>query len=151
MRKSGSPRTVKVHAVARDSTEFGHELRRARSEADLIRSRSAPASMLPVPLEEEEKDAMTELKRRAFTVQGMVTKEEPLEEEIEEERESFGSGMGKGGNDKRGGKGGRRGSGDQSENRGIHDRYAELLKSDPGNALILRNYGKFLHEVLTIG
>lgn len=142
--KLASPRPVKVHVGLRDSME----LRRAISETDLFRSGSARVPLLLLPLEEDEKDAMTELKRQAFTVQGMVTKEEPLEDlEMEEVRESFGSGMGNGGNFTNGSKGGR-GSGDQSENRRFHDRYEELLRSDPGNPLLLRNYGKFLHEVL---
>ncbi|KAF3335986.1 hypothetical protein FCM35_KLT20493 [Carex littledalei] len=139
--KLASPRPVKVHVGLRDSLE----LRRARSETDLFRSGSARVPLLPLPLEEDDKDVMPELKRQAFTVQGMVTKEEPLEE-MEEARESFGSGMGNGGNFTNGSNGGQ-GSGDQSENRRFHDRYAELLRSDPGNPLLLRNYGKFLHEV----
>ncbi|XP_078156011.1 uncharacterized protein LOC144551778 [Carex rostrata] len=149
--KLASPRPVKVHLGLRDSISM--ELRRARSETDLFQSGSARMPLLPLPLEEDEKDAMTtELKRQALTVQGMVTKEEPLELELEEEefeaRESFGSGMGNGGNSNftNGSKGGQ-GSGDQSENRRFHDRYQELLRSDPGNPLLLRNYGKFLQEV----
>jgi hypothetical protein len=146
MGKSSSPRTVKVYVAPREGMELA-QLRRARSEADMIRPEPAPApvSLTPVSLEEVKKDDMTEMKRQAFTVQGMVTKDESLEE-IEEEGESSGSGIGKGGNHNRSGKRGRS-NGDHSENQRIHDRYAELLKSDPGNPLLLRNYGKFLHEV----
>lgn len=33
------------------------------------------------------------------------------------------------------------------ENERIEQYYREMLRSDPGNALLLANYGKFLHEV----
>ncbi|KAJ3689555.1 hypothetical protein LUZ61_018719 [Rhynchospora tenuis] len=142
--KLASPRPTKCHVVPRG----GQVLRRARSEADLIGTGTRPAPLIPLPIQEDEENAMVDLnlKTRAFTVQGMITEEEPGEKMKEEEREVYGGGMGNGGDRSRGGKGGR-GSGDQSENRQIHGRYKELLKSDPGNALLLRNYGKFLHEV----
>ncbi|KAJ4773456.1 Tetratricopeptide repeat (TPR)-like superfamily protein [Rhynchospora pubera] len=142
--KLASPRTTKCHVVPRG----GKVLRRARSEADLIGTGSRPAPLMSLPIQEDEENAMADLKTRAFTVQGMtmITEEEPVKGMKEEERDVFGGGMGKGDDGNRGGKGGR-GSGDQSENRRIHDRYKELLRSDPGNPLLLRNYGKFLHEV----
>lgn len=137
-----SPRPTGVHVKARDSAP----LRRARSEADLIRSVPAQASWLPLPLKEEKEDGMNDLNRRAFTVQGMIAEEE-LGEQMENKRETFGGGMGKGGRFSGPGTGGQ-GGGDQSDNKRIHDRYKEMLKSDPGNPLVLMNYGKFLYEVL---
>ncbi|KAJ6818794.1 uncharacterized protein M6B38_131615 [Iris pallida] len=69
----------------------------------------------------------------------------PALEEVEEEEgaEIAGGGIGKG--KKTGGCGG----GEQNENgrRSVGSYYQEMLKSDPGNPLLLRNYGKFLHEV----
>ncbi|KAG8382504.1 hypothetical protein BUALT_Bualt05G0084100 [Buddleja alternifolia] len=39
------------------------------------------------------------------------------------------------------------GGGDAKQNKIIGAYYQEILKSDPTNSLILRNYGKYLHEV----
>ncbi|BFG30989.1 hypothetical protein CerSpe_172630 [Prunus speciosa] len=36
---------------------------------------------------------------------------------------------------------------DEGEQKKIGDYYQEMLKSNPGDPLLLRNYGKFLHEV----
>lgn len=38
----------------------------------------------------------------------------------------------------------------QRENQRIREYYQEMLRSDPGNSLLLRNYGKFLHEVCVV-
>ncbi|KAK8650319.1 hypothetical protein V6N13_139964 [Hibiscus sabdariffa] len=37
--------------------------------------------------------------------------------------------------------------GDHGDRSGIGDYYREMLKLNPGDSLLLRNYGKFLHEV----
>ncbi|KAK1262437.1 hypothetical protein QJS04_geneDACA008845 [Acorus gramineus] len=59
------------------------------------------------------------------------------------EEEADGGGSGKG---RRIG-GGRGSGGDGSDEKGIGAYYEEMLKADPSNPLLLRNYGKFLHEV----
>ncbi|KAK1307176.1 hypothetical protein QJS10_CPA10g01181 [Acorus calamus] len=56
--------------------------------------------------------------------------------------EESGGGIGKG---RIGGGGG--GSSGSSDKSGIGAYYEEMLKADPSNPLLLRNYGKFLHEV----
>lgn len=38
----------------------------------------------------------------------------------------------------------------QGENQRIREYYKEMLRLDPGNSLLLTNYGKFLHEVRII-
>ncbi|KAK4422971.1 hypothetical protein Salat_1879700 [Sesamum alatum] len=55
-----------------------------------------------------------------------------------------GGGMNKNRNSGGGGSGGNGSDADRSE---IGSYYQEMLKSDPTNSLILRNYGKYLHEV----
>ncbi|KAK8944931.1 hypothetical protein KSP39_PZI008593 [Platanthera zijinensis] len=39
------------------------------------------------------------------------------------------------------------GDGRERGDRGLGSYYLEMLKADPGNSLLLRNYGRFLHEV----
>lgn len=65
---------------------------------------------------------------------------------VEEEVEISGGGRGKG--IKIGGGGGGEG-GDHSEEQRMKNYYREMLRSDPSNSLLLRNYGKFLQEVIT--
>ncbi|XP_020094869.1 uncharacterized protein LOC109714583 [Ananas comosus] len=120
-----SPRSAAIHVDGGDSGSS--LLRRARSEADLRRSGilrpgSAAAARAPAPprVAEEEDD-----------------------EEGEEEYSS--GGMGKGTKIGGGGRGGE--GGDSNENRRIGDYYKGMLRSDPGNPLLLRNYARFLHEV----
>ncbi|KAK1307173.1 hypothetical protein QJS10_CPA10g01182 [Acorus calamus] len=67
----------------------------------------------------------------------------PVRISEEEEAELSGGGSGKG---RRIG-GGRGSGGDGSDEKGIGAYYEEMLKADPSNPLLLRNYGKFLHEV----
>lgn len=62
-----------------------------------------------------------------------------------EELGSPGGGMNK--NRKSGGGGGNGGFGSGAEPNNIGAYYLELIKSDPTNSLVLRNYGKYLHEV----
>ncbi|KAK9275895.1 hypothetical protein L1049_023169 [Liquidambar formosana] len=65
-----------------------------------------------------------------------------------EELRFFGGGFGK--DKKSGGGGGESGddivTGEEDRSK-IDAYYQEMLKSNPGNSLLLRNYGKFLHEV----
>lgn len=78
----------------------------------------------------------------------------PGNEVLVEESELTGGGMGKG-RKYGGGNGGGRGGGDESEGfpdgnadqNKIGAYYQQMLLANPGNPLLLRNYGKFLHEV----
>ncbi|KAG6497604.1 hypothetical protein ZIOFF_045507 [Zingiber officinale] len=58
--------------------------------------------------------------------------------------EYSGGGTGKG---KNVGRGRRGGDGDHDDNRRISDYYQQMLETDSANPLLLRNYGRFLHEV----
>ncbi|KAF9623871.1 hypothetical protein IFM89_005639, partial [Coptis chinensis] len=152
-------------------------IRRTRSETDVIRSvscrafRSRSRSFPARILEEEEKEegdisnegqgkaAALLMEKDAVNVldtynglSGICLGANVVEEEEEKEDIAFlGGGTGKGRN-VGGGNGGdgfhwgglSGGNADQSK---IGAYYQELLKADPGNALLLRNYGKFLHEV----
>lgn len=110
-------------------------IRRARSDTDLIMSdRPTRIRLSPARLAEEEN-----LADRLF-VRGSSGAVIVPEEEVE-----F-SGGGRGRGIKIGGSGGGRG-GDKNENKRIENHYKEMLRSDPWNPLILRNYGKFLDEV----
>ncbi|KAF5460333.1 hypothetical protein F2P56_020211 [Juglans regia] len=63
------------------------------------------------------------------------------------EEPSFpGDGFGRGGKNRGGGDGGN-GIGNGEDRSKIGAYYLEMLKSNPGDSLLLRNYGKFLHEV----
>lgn len=67
--------------------------------------------------------------------------------ENEEVEYSGGSGKGKG-IKSMGGNFGEGGNEENNGNRKIDDYYQEVLRADPGNPLLLRNYGRFLHEVI---
>ncbi|XP_073002065.1 uncharacterized protein [Typha latifolia] len=82
---------------------------------------------------------------RARSEADLVTRTYRPARVAEEEEEYSNGGMGKG--TKVGGGGGRSGEGGDHNNRRIGDYYQEMLRSDPGNPLLLRNYGQFLHEV----
>lgn len=70
---------------------------------------------------------------------------------IVEEESTGGIGIGKGNNNNNyGGKGkgkGKGGKNNNNEKNDIEEYYQEMLKSNPGDSLLLRNYGKYLHEV----
>lgn len=55
-----------------------------------------------------------------------------------------GAGAGRNGSSHRGGSGGRGGGGGGCD---MGEYYRRVLRVDPGNPLLLRNYGKYLHEV----
>ncbi|KAE8789801.1 transcription factor Sp8-like [Hordeum vulgare] len=105
-------------------------LRRARSDADLLGSvvpAAAPGSAgsvllrSPRPRTRNEEDA-------------------PMEDCFD------GAGAGKGNNSSgRGGGGG--GAGGNGQSAGMGEHYRRVLRLEPGNPLLLRNYGKYLHEV----
>lgn len=147
-----SPRSATLYVDGKERREFpSYFLRRTRSEADLSGS-ARPIPIMPrSPLPEE----LLDRKGRALDFGGTGTEAAvaaALPEEEEEEEvvvEYSGGGVGKGRKIGGGSGGGDRGreDGDQSENRRIGDYYQEMLKADPGNPLLLRNYGRFLHEV----
>ncbi|KNA13712.1 hypothetical protein SOVF_113830 [Spinacia oleracea] len=58
-----------------------------------------------------------------------------------------GNGKGKGNNYGGKGKGGSNNKNNSNEKGNIGDYYQKMLKSNPGDSLLLRNYGKYLHEV----
>ncbi|PKU68737.1 uncharacterized protein LOC110096052 [Dendrobium catenatum] len=119
-------------------------LRRVRSDTDLIRSApmsSCGSRWLPPALHPDVKE--DGLHARVWKG---VSKEVVVVKEDEEVEFSGGSGKGKG----RKSMGGSFGDGGNEENDGnrmIDHYYQEMLRADPGNPLLLRNYGRFLHEV----
>ncbi|XP_020580783.1 uncharacterized protein LOC110024927, partial [Phalaenopsis equestris] len=114
-------------------------LRRVRSDTDLhrsapFRSRWSP----PVRFQEEEEEEKVNL--QVMSISPAIAKEA-------EELVHSGGGMGNG-RKMGGGSGWKRGDeANREEDSRIGSYYQEMLKSDPGNPLLLRNYGRFLHEV----
>ncbi|XP_031501641.1 uncharacterized protein LOC116265219 [Nymphaea colorata] len=165
---SSSPRAP-LHFEVRDS---GHSpgFRRVRSETDLSQSEgddsgarlrqlaSSAFPALPVPkgpgrVERTKSVGILEEDEETLTIgalAGMVTEEEQL---LKEEVWFSGGGSGKGGRTggRNGGGGG--GGGHESSSDGESDQsrvgayYKEMLKANPRNPLLLRNYGRYLHEV----
>ncbi|KAF8380710.1 hypothetical protein HHK36_028200 [Tetracentron sinense] len=145
------------------------KIRRALSETDMIRSANRTSVRLSVlngtgsrsfpariPEEENLSDGDEDgrgsliLKRRGLDC-GNSGGTWPGNDVLLEELGFSGGGTGKGRN-----VGGGNGGGDDGKNSftgGNADQskigayYQEMLKADPGNPLLLRNYGKFLHEV----
>ncbi|KAF8728207.1 hypothetical protein HU200_018796 [Digitaria exilis] len=108
-------------------------LRRARSDADLasfarpaVLLRHAPA--IPPILEADEED------------------QQRRQDDAGLHRLLDGAGAGGSGNGS-GGSGGQRGGGGQGSGCGMGEYYRRVLQLDPENPLLLRNYGKYLHEV----
>ncbi|KAF5190008.1 Tetratricopeptide repeat (TPR)-like superfamily protein [Thalictrum thalictroides] len=155
---SGKKSTLHLEIKEKKKKESLKSIRRSLSENDVIRSvkvsvsksRSFPA-IIP---EKEEGDLVDEiLKKKSVNLDSYdrmsgIWRERNV---LKEENEYFGGGLGKGRNI--GGGNGGNGSGNNDLNGGNADQsnmseyYQKLLKSDPGNPLILRNYGKFLHEM----
>lgn len=128
-------------------------IRRVVSESDVVRSvsgfsggsfRSFPAKIL----EEDDDDVGVgplTLKRSASFSGVWPGFGVPLEQ-----LGSSGDGFGKGSGSAAGrGGGGGLGGGDDSEKRKMGEYYREMLKTNPSDSLLLRNYGKFLDEVRT--
>ncbi|KAJ8513496.1 hypothetical protein OPV22_003930 [Ensete ventricosum] len=135
-----SPRsmcTAAFHSEAEEGRD-GHLLRRARSEADLVRSNPLPRSPIPERVVEEEEADTEEVKWCDLGVPVPARPPAALVEQVE----YSGGGIGKGKK-----VGGGRGGGDENDNRRIADYYQQMLRTDPSNPLLLRNYGRFLHEV----
>ncbi|XP_021768208.1 uncharacterized protein LOC110732559 [Chenopodium quinoa] len=59
----------------------------------------------------------------------------------------IGTGNGKGNNYGGKGKGGSNNNNNGNEKGSVGEYYQQMLKSNPGDSLLLRNYGKYLHEV----
>lgn len=118
-------------------------IRRALSESDMVRSESEKLMSYPARITEED-----------HSLEGNVDEGLPFDFKDRVNYAGifpgggvpfFGGGFGK--DNGGGGVSGKEtltGDEDRSE---IGDYYKEKLKSDPGNSLLLRNYGKFLHEV----
>ncbi|XP_058086645.1 uncharacterized protein LOC131233849 [Magnolia sinica] len=165
---TASPRSV-LHSESKEKGQFPTNFRRTLSDTDLIRyensrfrslnrvfSRSIPARIAEdEALSEESVDLQTEgeedkgssiLKKKSLElgISGILPENEILVEELEFSGGGIGKGrkVGGGNGGGRGGDGG--GNGDQN---GIGAYYEEMLKANPGNPLLLGNYGKFLHEV----
>ncbi|KAK1262436.1 hypothetical protein QJS04_geneDACA008844 [Acorus gramineus] len=130
--------------------------RRSSSASDLIkpddkfsfRSRSL-SRIVSLSRVAEDDDRTVEIARSASLKQRIIdlrvpdnpAGRSPGNDFLPEEIEFSGGGIGKGRIHGGGG-----GSGD-SDKSGIGAYYEEMLKADPSNPLLLRNYGKFLHEV----
>lgn len=124
---------VKEKRALQLPTGTPNPIRRVRSDTDLVRSAPFRSRWSPLMRFEEEKG-------KANPVMTMS----PAIAEEGEELVYSGGGMGNGrkmGGGKRGGEANR--EGDPS----IGTYYQEMLKADPGNPLLLRNYGRFLQEV----
>lgn len=142
-------------------------IRRAFSEPDMIqfatdvpggftRLTRARSQLFPARIPEEE--CVSDGEEEAIGGIGSLLEERGLDHErdyfprsgIPVELGFSGDGIGKGRMS-----GGGRGGNDFGTSGGSADRskigayYQEMLKSDPTNPLLLRNYGKFLHEVRT--
>ncbi|KAL4325593.1 hypothetical protein GQ457_11G020830 [Hibiscus cannabinus] len=108
------------------------QLRRALSDTDIIRSEPrvpAGSRCFTTGIPEEEYVSDCDVDSEFRTEFGISL------EEIGFSGDGFGSGGKFGGDDSHG---------DKSK---IGDYYREMLKLNPGDSLLLRNYGKFLHEV----
>lgn len=75
--------------------------------------------------------------------EGVVVEEEEVEFSGGGVGDGSKSGIGRGGD----WVSGSAGAGGGSERRAMGEYYREMIEANPGDALLLRNYGKFLHEV----
>lgn len=148
----GSPR-ISLHFDInhrKDSPAPARGIRRAFSESDIIRSEigfsglsGAGSLSFPARIPEDEHLSEIDDEGERLVLNGPRIWPEigiPLEEL------GFFGGGGKPG----GGGGGYDGIGSGDDRSKIGAYYLEMLKSNPGDSLLLRNYGKFLHEVLRL-
>ncbi|KAK9985004.1 hypothetical protein SO802_034529 [Lithocarpus litseifolius] len=124
-------------------------MRRAFSETDMIRSESGSSRVsgvgsrsFPSIIPEEEYVSDSELGSPGLNTNGAGVWPE-IGIPVEEPGFSGGGGFGKG----RKSGGGDNGIGNDEEKRKMAAYYIEMVKSNPGDSLLLRNYAKFLHEV----
>lgn len=126
-------------------------MRRAFSETDMIRSESGLSNLsgvgsrtFPPIIPEEECVSDSELGSPGLKTNGAGVWPE-IGIPVEELEFSGGGGFGKG----RKSGGGDNGIGNGEEKSKMSAYYLEMIKSNPGDSLFLRNYAKFLHEVRT--
>ncbi|XP_075640953.1 uncharacterized protein LOC142612696 [Castanea sativa] len=131
----------------RDAPATG--MRRAFSETDMIRSESGLSKLsgvgsrtFPSIIPEEEYVSDSELGSPGLKTNGAGVWPE-IGIPVEELEFSGGGGFGKG--RKTGGGDSGIGNGEEKSKMGAY--YLEMIKSNPGDSLFLRNYAKFLHEV----
>lgn len=134
LRTASAPALPDRDPLRRDGSRRGSTsaaFRRTTSDGRLSRSAKLPAEGV---------------KRKVFdfgvsggTGEGVVVEEEEVEFSGGGVGEGRKSGSGRGG-DGIGGGGG-------SERRAMGAYYREMIEANPGDPLLLRNYGKFLHEV----
>ncbi|KAK9120560.1 hypothetical protein Syun_018177 [Stephania yunnanensis] len=148
-RRGGDAAPQPLHLEVRGRRSF---LRRAMSETDVIRSAAKVESMrrrsFPARIAEEAGSSV--MVKRNLLDCGSEAEILVGGGAVEVENEFSGGGMGKGrrtggGSGLNGGGGG--GGAGGADQRRIGEYYREMLKANPGNPLLLRNYGKFLHEV----
>ncbi|XP_052208938.1 uncharacterized protein LOC127812556 [Diospyros lotus] len=147
--KSGGPAArIALHAENTRVADSTRGIRRASSESDIIRSESKVAgvgsrSFSSIILEEE---YVSEADEGFGRVQSLILEGEGLDRNnyIGNWPESGIPAGGGGGGD--GWSGGSFNDGSSDRNQ-IPTYYEEMLKSDPTNSLLLRNYGTFLYEV----
>lgn len=159
-----------LHFHLKSKNQVPTSFRRPASNPELIRSeiasftrrtsiRSSPARIAE---EEDLPEQRIDLQREANENAGsLILKRNGLnlcfsdrvfrdDEVLVEEMEFSGGGIGKGkksgGGSGGDGGGGSFGDGDADQNK-IGAYYQQMLKANPANPLLLRNYGKFLHEV----
>ncbi|XP_030524810.1 uncharacterized protein LOC115737007 [Rhodamnia argentea] len=148
----GSPRfSLHLEMNRRRDSPEGVRIRRALSESDVIgpQSRLSGGGSLSFParIPEEECGSLTlggaDRVGRSGVWPGIGI---PLEEPgVRGGQIGAGGDFGGDGCDRSGSNGGY--GGGYGDRRRIGDYYQEMLKSSPGDCLLLRNYGKYLHEV----
>ncbi|KAF5734305.1 hypothetical protein HS088_TW16G00752 [Tripterygium wilfordii] len=153
-----SPR-ISLHLEINSKTDSpARSIRRALSENNLIRSgtdgvpdgflkqnafgsRSLPSIMSELECLSETESEVHD--RELLEFSGKFPENWTPPEELGSSGDGFGKGN-ESGDDRSWNDGCSGGSGDVTK---IGDYYREMLKSNPGDSLLLRNYGKYLHEV----
>ncbi|PIN06791.1 hypothetical protein CDL12_20647 [Handroanthus impetiginosus] len=140
---SGEKNGVSSPMISLHRETSRRRIRRSSSDSDVRRSEMRTLSKLgsrsftALPIPEEERDERID-DRRGYAGDGSASG--ILWEEI-----GFpGGGMNSNGKSSGGGSGGHGSDADRNK---IGAYYQEMLKSDPTNSLLLRNYGNYLHEV----
>ncbi|CAN1248976.1 hypothetical protein LINPERPRIM_LOCUS6945 [Linum perenne] len=168
--KATSP-NKSLHLEISPTRRMRSTITRSMSESDMVRCfndgsggngmnkmmlpQSASRSSLSAKIEEDQADrgdqpeegiAGWNVKNEVLGVGiGNPVEEEELELLMAGEGKEFDGGNGKGGN-RGGSRGGDSGGGDNYKRR-MAEYYEQIIKSNPHDSLLLRNYGKFLHEV----
>ncbi|RWR81026.1 putative Tetratricopeptide repeat-like superfamily protein [Cinnamomum micranthum f. kanehirae] len=171
-----SPRSA-LHFEIKAKKHSPPSFRRSLSDTDLIRSkiaspefrfsnrasfRSAPEKITEeeddltdqirihfdsqIEAYQDERNLKLKLNHSDLDVSDRVAEVLPGNKVLVEELEVSGGGRGKGRKAGGGNGGGRGDDGNEDQNK-IGAYYQQMLKANPANPLLLRNYGKFLHEV----